>query len=468
MRTAKIALALGLGSLAGIGGGVGAHFLMPRSPIVEGLTIGDRRVPDAGSIEAWLDAQRPRIERRVARFTHKDQVFEATLGELGVSIDVSATLANARTVGHTGSLKRRLREAREAKRGGVDVPLVLSFNRDKAAAVIAAWAPHVAESPEDARLDLTNHKKIPDVVGRALDVDLTVQSFAQAAHEDEETLPILTRPVFAKVTLADLARVDVEHVVSAFETTFSTFGVGAARAINIKSAVTRIEGTMLAPGELFSFNDKVGPRTRERGFVLAPEIQGDDMQMGYGGGTCQASSTLFAAALFGALEIVERLPHSRPSSYTKMGLDATVSYPLADLKIRNALSFPVIVHAFFPKPNTVRVEILGGEPVAKVDYTYGVGATEDFMRRIVVKPGMEPGRRILHQKGIRGFDVTSLVKVNYASGRVEERRYFSGYRPVPEIYWIAPGYNTADLPPLPEHAKGVEDAVSLGSFGPSG
>jgi hypothetical protein len=69
---------------------------------------------------------------------------------------------------------------------------------------------------------------------------------------------------------------------------------------------------------------------------------------------------------------------------------------------------------------------------------------------------MAPGRRRLHQKGTQGLDVSSFVRTRYYDGRVEERNYFSEYRPFPEVYWVAPGYNPDDLPPLPEHAKGVE------------
>jgi vancomycin resistance protein YoaR len=277
-----------------------------------------------------------------------------------------------------------------------------------------------------------------------------------APHEDREVIDLVTQPVHAKITLAELTHVNVEKVVSTFETTFTLWGTGAGRAVNIKNAVSRLDGIVLSQGQILSFNDTVGPRTRDRGFALAPEIQGDEMQLGYGGGTCQASTTLYAAALFGALEIVERQSHSRPSHYAQMGLDATVSYPLADLKIKNSLPFPIILHAFLPSPTTVRVEILGGDPVARVDYVYGVTGTEDFVRRIQVKDDLVPGQRVLHQKGIPGFDVNSLVRIHYYDGREEERHYYSGYRPAPEIYWVAPGYDPASLPPLPERAKGVE------------
>jgi len=459
VRFSKVLLASGLLALAcGAGGAV--HRYAPRSPVVEGLRIDDRRVPDgAPGVVAWLWARRDAAQARSVRFRHDGQLFEATLGDAGVDVDVDATLAQAEKVGHEGSFWRRLREARQARRGEIDVPLVWKVDAAKAKALLAAYAPGIHVAPVDARIDLSKHARYPDAYGRELDLDASLGELTAGKHEDEEVIDLLTRRLLAKVTSEQLTRVNIEKVVSAFETTFSLWGNGANRAVNIKTAASHVDGLVLGPGQILSFNEAVGPRTRDRGYALAPEIQGDEMQLGYGGGTCQASSTLHAAALFGALEIVERQAHSRPSHYTQMGLDATVSYPLADLKIRNTLPFPVMIHAFSPRPDAIRMEILGGDPVARVEYTYGVGQTEDFVRRVQVKPGLPAGSRVLHQAGVRGFDVTSVVKIHYLDGREDQRIYFSGYRPAPEIYWVAPGYDVAELPPLPEHAKAVEGLV---------
>jgi vancomycin resistance protein YoaR len=457
VRLAKVLSVLGLVSLAAASV-VGYHRYAPRSPVVRGLFVGDRRVPDDGgpSVEAWLRARGDVVAAWALRLRVEDQVYETTMEAAGISLDVDATLEAARKVGHEGSTWARLREAERARRGEIDVPFVLKVDEQKARALIASYAPPLARAPVDARIDLGEHRRTPDVPGRALDVDASVAQLLRGKHRDGEVVELIVRDVQARIRFVDLTQVDIEDVVSSYETTFSLFGTGAGRAVNIRNAAGRLDGVVIGPGQLFSFNDTVGARTRERGFALAPEIQGDEMQLGYGGGTCQVSSTLHAAALFGALEIVERTAHSRPSSYAPMGLDATVSYPGTDLRIRNTLPFPVMIHAFLPRPTALRVELLGGNPVARVDYVYGVNNSLDFVRRIQVKTDLLPGRRILHQKGIRGFDVTSLVRLHYNDGREDERRYYSGYRPTPEIYWIAPGYDVAELPPLPEHAKGVE------------
>ena len=461
VRSTQLLTVLGLGALVGIGGGLGAHRYLPQSPIVRGVYVGDRRAPDRGA-GAWLAERREAARSRTVRFRHEDHVFETTLAAAGVSIDVAATLAAMEAVGRKGSLSSRLRESERARKGLVDVPLVWTVDEAKARALLATFAESLEREPVDAKLDLVKHLKIAEIDGQSLDIDASLALLKDGTHDDDEMVSLIVHRVAARISVDDVSRVDIEKVVSAYETTFVTWGVGANRAINIAVAVGHFDGTVLAPGESFSFNDKVGPRTRERGFALAPEIQGDELQNGYGGGTCQSSSTLHAAALFAALDITERQSHSRPSSYTKMGLDATVSFPLADLKFKNSLPFPIMIHAYFPRPTALRVEILGGAPVAKVDYTYGVSHAEDFMRRVTVKSNLPAGKRIRHQKGIPGYEVFSTVKATYNDGRTTERRYYSGYRPAPEVFWVAPGYDSGELPPLPEHAKGIEGAPGSG------
>lgn len=451
---------LGVGSALGVGLGFAAHHVVPASPVARGVFIGERLPPDDRTPTEWLMRRGDELRQRTVHLRHEDENIVTTLGQLGVSIDVNATLEGAEAVAHTGSIIRRLREAQKARRGQVDVPLVFHVDRERARAFLSTLSDRFYRAPVDAKLDIDNKKRIVEEEGSALDIEASIDSIAAARHTEDETVWLVIKPVTASVTLNDLANVDIEKVLASYETTFVTWGEGVGRSGNIRRAASKIDGTILLPGQTFSFNDKVGPRTPENGFVLAPEIQGDELVTGFGGGTCQVSSTLHAAALFGAVEVLDRQSHSRPSSYTAPGMDATVSYPLVDLKIKNNYSFPIMIHAYLPKPTVVRVELLGGDPVAKVTYAYGVGAVEDFTRRIKVIGYYPPGRVYRKQKGTRGMSVTSVVTINYFDGRVEQKKYFSGYRPSPEVLWVAPGYSDGDLPPLPEHAKGVEGQMT--------
>ncbi|WP_437313638.1 VanW family protein [Sorangium sp. So ce385] len=457
MDTRALALVLALGSSAGVGAALAVRDALPASPVVRGLSIGERFVPDGAAPEAWLEARRDALRGRLVRLRHDDVDLTATLGEAGVEVDVGETLAGARRVGHEGPWARRLREARRARRGEIDVPLVWAVDEARARAFLERLAPQVFRIPVDARLDLANRRKIPEQAGRELDVDASLAALRAGDHEDEELIELAVRYTTPKITVDDLVSVDVSRIVAAYETKFKRHGKEAGRAVNIKTAASKIDGTILAPGETFSFNAHVGPRTRKNGFTIAPEILGDETVPGYGGGTCQVSSTLFAASLFGALDTLDRQSHSRPSAYIPMGLDAMVTYPESDLKIKNTLPFPIMIHAYLPTPTVLRVEILGGDPVAEVDHRISAEHTDDFIRRIYVKSELSEGEVKRHQKGSCGYDVRSYVTVRYKDGRASERSYTSEYKPAPEVFWVAPGYDPSALPEVPEHAKAVEE-----------
>lgn len=109
------------------------------------------------------------------------------------------------------------------------------------------------------------------------------------------------------------------------------------RAVNIAVAVGRVNGTVLQPGEVFSFSRAVLPRTPQNGYVMAPAIG----RYEYGGGICQLSSTLYAAMCDALLPAVERHPHSSAVSYIPVGLDATISEGQKDLRFANIYQEPL-------------------------------------------------------------------------------------------------------------------------------
>ncbi|MBM4376542.1 MAG: vancomycin resistance protein, partial [Deltaproteobacteria bacterium] len=123
--------------------------------------------------------------------------------------------------------------------------------------------------------------------------------------------------------------------------------------------------------------------------------------------------------------------------------------------------FRVIVHAFVPKPGTLRVELLGGVEVERIEYMYSVTNVVPYLRRITEKPFLPSGKMMMKQKGTRGMDVHSRVIVHFKDGRAEQRAFYSGYKATPEVFWVAPGFDRTVLPALPEHARGVEGEVPM-------
>lgn len=118
------------------------------------------------------------------------------------------------------------------------------------------------------------------------------------------------------------------------------------RLNNIQLGINKLNGTVVKPGETFSFNSTIGPRTPEAGYKEAIIFDGHGNKIdGYGGGICQISSTLYNAVLNAGLEVVERHEHSHTVPYIEAGKDATVSYGSEDFKFKNISSKPVTITA---------------------------------------------------------------------------------------------------------------------------
>jgi vancomycin resistance protein YoaR len=402
--------------------------------------------------------RRELLDQRVTLLDGLD-AYPTTLGELGVEIDVAATMEAALRPGRESAVSVRARSLLLARYGYLDVPLLFSVDLRRAEVGLRPIAQRVHREPVNAYLNLRAHARVADVPGAVLDVPSTMATVMHGLVQGQDVFAVRTRDLPAEVTLDDLASVDVTKVAASFDTTFSLYGEGRRRAHNIELAARAIDGMVLKPGQSFSFNTVVGRRTLERGYTWAPVIVGDEMRPGVGGGICQVASTVYASALHSAMQITERWAHGRPSSYTRLGLDATVAYPSKDLRFVNSLPYAVILHVYFPEKGKLRAEVLGGEPVAKVTYRYGVARTSPFVRRVVSVPTFEPGTAVRKQKGIQGYSVVSMVELDFGT-HVDTRSYHSEYRPTPEIFWVSPGYDMAALPELPKGAKGLEEKLS--------
>ncbi len=166
--------------------------------------------------------------------------------------------------------------------------------------------------------------------GAYLDVDKAKSDIYQMMNDMRSGEYILeTTPVAPNVTRAQL-----EKTVALRATGVTPVATSSTqnRTDNIRVAFSKINGTTLKPGAKFSFNDTVGWRTTANGFLTAPEYAYGELVTGVGGGVCQASTTVYLAAVCAGLKITDRVAHSDPVNYTLLGQDATV-YLTRDRKI---------------------------------------------------------------------------------------------------------------------------------------
>jgi len=209
---------------------------------------------------------------------------------------------------------------------------------------------------QDARLNYYNgsiftEKEQP---GKEIDSILTTARIVQSIQFDEiKPINILTKDTLPRVTSKDLEQIDCALTV--FVTKLNSDN---NRTDNIVLASQLLDGTIIMPSKIFSFNNEIGERSTANGFKYAPVIMGGAIRQDVGGGICQVATTLYNASLLAGLEIVERSPHSIPVKYAPQGKDATVFYGLIDLKFKNNLLNPIIIKSKVQN-NTLVITILG-------------------------------------------------------------------------------------------------------------
>ncbi len=152
-------------------------------------------------------------------------------------------------------------------------------------------------------------------------------------------------------------------ILSQFTTTLT--GRSSAQLRNIATAAAALDHVLIQPGEIFSFNHSVGPRTRLRGYVEAPAFMTATTVDSVGGGICQVSSSLYNAALQAGLEIEERQAHYTTVQSVPAGLDATVWYGQVDLKLQNPYPWPVRLETEIRHDRLI-IKIAGKQPAAPV------------------------------------------------------------------------------------------------------
>ena len=452
-----IALALLLAGTAAAAA-VGARSILPADgEVARGVLINGEAVEAETDPRSAAQAAAARLlDRKVTLRWDGEQVLSATPRELGATIDEEALERHLEEIGRRGDLFERVDEALSARRGEIAVWAPARVPVEDLAERLARLKEERDTAPRASKMDFEAKVATPHAPGRYLDLYGSAAAIERALEAGGDAglveLPVL--PIAPRASSEVVAAIDVSRVVAKFETRFGYLGNQAGRAQNIERAASGVNGVVLMPGEVVSFNENVGPRSIENGFAHAPEIYKGEMREGVGGGTCQVASTLHAAAFMGGIDIVERINHSRPSGYIRMGLDATVVFPTVDLKLRNPYGFPIVLRASIKDKSLLVFEILGREQPVTVDFAAATIDVTDYKRKIEEDPRLPEGRFVLKQKGIRGATVKKIRTIQGRDGKERVEVSTDVYPPTFEIYRVPPGTDVAaELPPLPSEKK---------------
>lgn len=241
---------------------------------------------------------------------------------------------------------------------------------------------NVAKKAVDARIDETQKPAI--FIAHENGIDLDKQELREVLQLDEnkvegKEIQFKLEIIPPEVKLADLKYDRYEDLLGTYSTLFSTSAANENRNTNIQVAAKYINGTIVMPGTVFSFNNTVGDcGSAARGFKMATVFSGGKVEQGMGGGVCQVSSTLYNAVIYANLEIVARDNHGYTVSYVDCGRDATIYYPYLDFKFKNNRAYPIKVVTSYDPAGKLTTSIYG----TKEENEYDVSIESYVLTRI--------------------------------------------------------------------------------------
>ena len=288
----------------------------------------------------FLEKARAKMKKPALVVTSGSQRWDIQATDIELTPNVEQAVQDAYGTGRGGSLLTNTLTQMRIALVGKDVRLTATYNDDKLQAKLVAIATSLSRTPKNASLTLSprgNVERHAALTGRQADAttlhDTVAPKLSALALTVRTEIPVEeTEPVITDDTLAS-----IDGVLASYQTKYSP----GNRGHNIALAAGKLNGSLVKPNGIFSFNDTVGLRTATAGYKVAGVILDGQLADGIGGGVCQVSSTLYNAILLAGLTPTARTSHALPSAYCPPGLDATVADGQIDLQFRNQLAHSV-------------------------------------------------------------------------------------------------------------------------------
>ena len=396
-----------------------------------------------------------------ARLVYLDKTWDFKFSELGISAHVDQAVLEAQRLGRRGPLSQRVKERWKTLTKGKKITVPVTVDKESAKEKLETVAARVESKARDARYIYHNQQAeiIPHVYGRHLDVEETIEMLLASAIEEatnpnaqvEISLPV--EMSYPKVTTKILKEKPLTNVTGSFVTHFNTRQTG--RSKNIVTAAEYLDGLVVPPGETFSFNEAVGPRTKEAGFEEAIIIIDEQFAPGMGGGVCQVSSTLYNAALKAGMKIKERTRHSKVIGYVPVGLDAAVSYGYLDLKFINTTDAYIAICSEV-YGGTLAFKILSEKPNPyDIEVRSFIESTVKPRTQIKQDSGIPQGKEYIQSPGKNGH-VTRVERIWYQDGKEVKRETISrDFYPAEARVLIRGSHQTQVVKPEQKGKQGV-------------
>ncbi len=253
---------------------------------------------------------------------------------------------------------------------------------------------YVSENSETGKTEVHTHVN-------GVDFAISIDEAKEILAEDKQEYTIPLKITVPDKTIADLGEEAFPDELATYSTRYDP--TNKNRSNNIAISTEKIDGTIIMPGETFSYNQTVGERTIAEGYKEAGAYAGGRVVQDVGGGICQTSSTLYNAALLANLEIVDRSNHQFLTSYVDAGRDATVAWGSIDFQFKNTRTYPIKIEAT-AKNGVCTMSIYGikEETEYEVVIQSEVLSYIPFTTKYEDDETLDEGEEVVEQSGYRG------------------------------------------------------------------
>lgn len=374
-----------------------------------GMTKEEAKVKLKGSFEGEID-------NKVLPINIEGKTFELNYSDISPTYDIDGTVDEAFSYGKDSGLLGKYLSIKGKNKN--EIGLAFSYDEDKLKEFEEKVIKEVNQDPVNATIKIVGDKVQvePEEDGIGVDIDTLDSKIREVLNGEinsEEVVNVEAEVTKASITAEDLSK--VKDIMGSFSTSYGTSSAG--RSHNIELATQKINGTIVMPGETFSFNDVVGPRTEEAGFQEAGTYVGNKVEPGIGGGICQVSTTLYRAVMRANIRSTERTNHSMAVGYALPGLDATVAYGYLDYKFKNTYDFPIYIQGY--TAGKVVTYNVYGDTSALDGKTYDmvneIIETLPPETKVVDDPTLDEGTEVNEGGGMTGYKATSY-QITYENG----------------------------------------------------
>jgi vancomycin resistance protein YoaR len=351
-----------------------------------GVNLGGRTPQEAQKILAGRTAGLKEI-----KLTGPEE-FTISSKQLGVDFDAQGTVDRAYAVGRRGGILERISDRIEATWGTVSLPLVVNYDRERLRKGLSGVFNALNTEPVEAGFEVSGSEVsvTQSRTGQKVDEEKLLDDIEAGlpTGEREYEVPIITEE--PKLTTEEAEKLKPTTLLGKYRTDYrKTSDQSQERVENLKIASNAIDGTLVAPGEVFPLTKVVEPLHYNKTKII---IEGKEDKAD-GGGLCQVSSTLYMAANYAGLEIVERHPHFAQLPYIRPGLDATVWFGSLDMKFKNDTDAYLLLREYVADDGYIYAEIYGqptGEEVEMDSEPEYVGP--DYSKWVTYKKVKENGK----------------------------------------------------------------------------